>query len=158
MTQPALNTLADELQQLTYDLTRYCDICDRFCVEELGVTVSQGDILLALPETGNITMNELSERMKLANSTMTRMADQLIQKKMITRESDPQDRRVVRVQLTKRGQDVKVRLQKTLHDVFSQILLDMPVDQRESIVHSLQTLNQSIVKTLKSCCDMEEDK
>ena len=156
MSRPSLTTLADDLQQLSYDLSRYYAVCDRFCVEELEVTASQGYILLALPETGNITMNDLSDRMKLANSTMTRMADQLIQKKMITRESDPLDRRVVRVQLTKRGQDVKARLKKALHDVFSQILLDIPIDEREPVVHSLEMLNQSIVKTLKSCCAVEE--
>jgi MarR family transcriptional regulator, organic hydroperoxide resistance regulator len=156
MNHSSLTTLADNLQQLSYDLTRYYAVCDRFCVEELEVTASQGYILLALPETGNITMNELSGRMKLANSTMTRMADQLIQKKMITRESDPLDRRIVRVQLTKRGQDVKAHLKTALHDVFTQVLLDIPADKREAIVHSLEALNQSIVKTLKSCCDVEE--
>ena len=155
MTDTSISTFAEEIQRLTYDLVHYCGICDRVCVEELGVTVSQGYILLALPDTGSVTMNDLSVRMRLANSTMTRMADQLIQKRMITREPDPEDRRIVRVRLTEQGQDVKIRLKRAMQDLFSQILEDIPEGEREQIIHSLKTLEQSIVKTLKSCCETE---
>jgi DNA-binding MarR family transcriptional regulator len=155
MTETSISTFADEIQQLTYDLVHYYAICDRVCVEELGVTASQGYVLMALPETGSVTMNDLSVRMKLANSTMTRMVDQLIQKRMITREPDPEDRRIVRVRLTEQGQDVKIQLKKVMQDLFSQILEDIPEGEREQIIHSLETLKQSIVNTLKSCCETE---
>ena len=155
MTTPSLLTFADDLQRLTYDLVHYYAICDRVCVEELGVTASQGYILLALPETDSVTMNDLSVKMKLANSTMTRMADQLLQKKLVTRETDPEDRRIVRVRLTVRGQDIKNRLKKTMQDLFAQVLKDIPANERENILHCLETLNQSIVETLKVCCGTE---
>jgi len=152
MTAPSLITFANDIQQLTYELVRYNAICDRVCVDELGVTASQGYIILALPETGSLTMNDLSIKMKLANSTMTRMADQLIQKKMIAREADLDDRRIVRVRLTEPGQNVKMRLKKAMQELFSQILADIPEGEREQIIHSLETLNRSIANTLKSCC------
>jgi len=151
----SLVTFADDIQRLTYDLVRYDAICDRVCVEELGVTVSQGYILMALPETGSVTMNDLSAKMRLANSTMTRMADQLVQKRLITRGPDPDDRRIVRVQLTEQGQDVRARLKKALRNLFSEVLKEIPEGERETIVHSLKTLNQSIAAALKSCCGEE---
>jgi len=154
MTIPLI-TLADDIQQLTYDLVRYNAVCDRVCVDELGVTASQGYILLALPETGSLTMNDLSLKMKLANSTMTRMADQLIQKKMITREADLDDRRIVRVRLTEQGQAVKTHLRQVMQELFSQILADIPVDEQEQVVQSLKTLKQAIVNTLKTCCEVD---
>ena len=147
--------LAKDIQQLTYDLVRYNAICDRVCVDELGVTASQGYIILALPETGSLTMNDLSVKMKLANSTMTRMADQLIQKKLITREADLDDRRIVRVRLTEQGQAVKTHLKQSMQELFSQILADIPADEQEQVVHSLKTLKQAIVNTLKSCCEVD---
>ncbi len=148
----SLVTFADDIQRLTYDLVRYDAICDRVCVEELGVTVSQGYILLALPETGSVTMNDLSAKMRLANSTMTRMADQLVQKRLITRGPDSDDRRIVRVQLTEQGQDIRTRLKKALRDLFSEVLKDIPEGERETIVHSLEILKLSIVNARKSCC------
>jgi DNA-binding MarR family transcriptional regulator len=155
MTDTTLSSTAVEIQRLTYDLVHYYAICDRVTIQELGVTASQGYILLALPEMDSISMNDLSIKMRLANSTMTRMIDQLVQKGMVNREPDSQDRRIVLIRLTGQGLDVRNRLQNTLQDLFSQVLGDLPEGQRDEILHSLEVLNQAIVKTLKSCCGTE---
>lgn len=157
MTETSLSTFADEIQRLTYDLVHYYAICDQVSVQQLGVTASQGYILLAIPEMESISMNDLSVKMRLANSTMTRMVDQLVQKGMVNRAADSQDRRIVLIRLTQRGQAVRTGLKHTLQDFFSQVLCDLSEEQRGEILHSLETLNQSILKTLKSCCEPDAD-
>jgi DNA-binding MarR family transcriptional regulator len=152
MTETSLSTSADEIQRLTYDLVHYYGICDRVTIQQLGVTASQGYILLAIPETDSISMNDLSIKMRVANSTMTRMVDQLVQKGKVNRTADNQDRRIVLIRLTEQGKDVRIKLKSTLQDFFSQVLGDLPEDQRGEILHSLEVLNQSILKTLESCC------
>jgi hypothetical protein len=42
-----------------------------------------------------------------------------------------------------------------MQDLFAQILKDIPVNEREQIFRSLETLKESIVDTLKSCCGEE---
>lgn len=155
MTTPALTTFADEVQHLTYDLVRYYAVCDRVCTEELNITASQGYILMAMPETGSITMNDLSAAMRLANSTMTRMVEGLVQKEMIAREPDPKDRRVVRVRLTGQGLDVRTRLKAALQDLFTQVLQIIPEAERPTILHSLETLNAAVLTALRACCGSE---
>ncbi len=152
MTETSLSTCADEIQRLTYDLVHYYAICDRVIIQQLGVTASQGYILLALPEVDRISMNDLSIKMRLANSTMTRMVDGLVQKGMVNRAADDQDRRIVLIHLTEQGREVRARVKNTLQDFFSQVLGDLPEDRRGEILHSLEALNQSILNTLKSCC------
>ena len=153
MTETSLSPFADEIQRLMYDLVHYYSICDRVTTQQLDVTASQGYILLALPEMDSINMNDLSIKMRLANSTMTRMVDQLVVKGMVYRTADSHDRRIVLVRLTKQGLDVRTRLKNNLQDFFSQVLGDIPEDQRGEILHSLEILNRSILKTLKSCCE-----
>jgi MarR family transcriptional regulator, organic hydroperoxide resistance regulator len=148
---------ADTLQQLTYDLVRYSALCDRVCTEQLGITGSQGYTLLAIPDDGSISMNDLSQKMKLASSTMTRMVDQLVQRKLVDRQPDVDDRRVVRVQLTQRGSQAKAQLHGTLQAFFSQVLEAVPVGEREPMIHSLETLNQAIMSTLRSCCGPDQN-
>lgn len=142
----------DQLQQLINDIGRYYSICDRFCTEQLGITASQGYTLLAIPEAGSITMNELSVKMKLATSTMTRMADQLIQKGMIARQTDPEDRRVVRVDLTENGCSVRAQLKETMQALYSQVLSGIPNEEQDTVLGSLEMLNESILRVIKSCC------
>jgi DNA-binding MarR family transcriptional regulator len=148
---------ADEIQRLTYDLVHYYAICDRVTVQQLGVTASQGYILLAVPDEASITMNDLSVKMRLANSTMTRMVDQLVQKGMVTRDPDPQDRRIVLVRLTEQGIQVRSNLKDTLQDLFSKVLGSLGEKQRDDILKSLTVLNDAIVQTLKTCCGDELD-
>jgi DNA-binding MarR family transcriptional regulator len=152
MNETSLSIFADEIQQLTYDLVHYYGICDRVTIQQMGVTASQGYILLALPEMDSISMNDLSIKMRVANSTMTRMVDQLVQKGKVNRATDNQDRRIVLIHLTEQGRDVRTKLKNSLQDFFSQVLGDLPEDQRGEILHGLETLNRSILKTLKSCC------
>lgn len=154
-TTSSLQQLADTIQRLTYDLVRYSALCDRTCMQQLGITGSQGYTLLAVPDHESISMNDLSIKMKLASSTMTRMVDQLIQKGMVNRATDNLDRRIVLIHLTEHGQDVKTRLRNILQDFFSQVLGELTENQKGEVLYSLETLNQSILKTLKSCCDTD---
>ncbi len=146
---------AQALQRLTFDLVRYTAICDRVCTEELDITGSQGYTLLAIPDGESISMNDLSLRMRLASSTMTRMVDQLVQKGMVDRQPDAEDRRVVRVRLTERGAQAKQQLQETLAAVFTRVLQEIPEGERASTIRSLETLNQAIRSTLNACCGLD---
>lgn len=51
-------------------------------------------------------MNQLSERMSLARSTMTRVVDTLVRDGILERVRDREDRRLVEVQLTEKGKDL----------------------------------------------------
>ena len=146
---------AETLQRLTYDLVRYSTICDRVCTEELNITGSQGYTLLAVPDGETISMNDLSLRMKLASSTMTRMVDQLVQKGLVDRFPDTEDRRVVRVRLTGQGAQAKQQLQETLQIFFTRVLQEISENEREVLMRSLETLNQAIRSTLNACCGQD---
>lgn len=154
-TVTSLLQFADTLQRLTYELVRYSAICDRVCTEELNITGAQGYTLLAIPDGESISMNDLSLKMKLASSTMTRMVDQLVQKGMVDRQPDAEDRRVVRVRLTGRGAQAKQQLQETLQGFFTRVLEDLPAGERESVVQNLEKLNQAIRNTLSACCGQD---
>ena len=151
----SLHHFADTLQRLTYDLVRYSAVCDRVCTEELNITGSQGYTLLAIPDRETISMNDLSLKMKLASSTMTRLVDQLVQKGLVDRQPDVEDRRVVRVRLTGQGARAKQQLQETLQGFFTSVLEDLPEAEREPVVQNLEKLNQAIRNTLNACCGQD---
>ena len=147
-----LQTFSSHIQQLTYQLVRYQGICDRFLLEQLGVTSAQAYTLLAFPQTASLTMNDLSETMGLANSTMTRTVDQLVQKGFVEREPDSEDRRIVRVRLSGQGQKTQSIVKGVLQDFFEQALSDIPEGEREAVLQSLESVNRAIANGLTSCC------
>ncbi len=152
MSRTGSSTFATNLQRQLSQLVKACERCDQACLANIGVTAAQGYTLLSLPEKGDLSMNGLSEAMGLANSTMTRMVDQLVQKDLVRRQADQADRRVVRVGLTNQGREVHCALEKALHDFFGQISAEIPEHEQPMILRALEQVTRLVEKTLEGYC------
>lgn len=146
------NIFAGSLQRQLQQLVRAYELCNRICLAQHGVTPSQGYTLLSLPEKGSLTMNELSDAMGLANSTMTRLVDQIVHKELVHRKPDDDDRRIVRIELTGQGQKVRRTLEKELQDLFKQSLDEIPEEERPVALRSLERVTSLVARALKGCC------
>lgn len=75
-------------------------------LEQLGLKTSEYDVLSVLRRQGEpyeMPMTELARCSLLTSGAMTSRIDQLIGKGLVRRDPDPDDRRGVRVRLTKKG-------------------------------------------------------
>src|SRR5690349_8893366 len=68
------------------------------------VSLPQYRVLVLLDDHQPQTMSALADHLGVSRSTATRVCDRLADKRLIDRRVDENDRRSVRVQLTKRGQ------------------------------------------------------
>jgi DNA-binding MarR family transcriptional regulator len=68
------------------------------------VSLAQYRVLVLLDDRQPQTMGALADRLGVTRSTATRVCDRLADKRLISRRVDENDRRSVRVQLSKRGQ------------------------------------------------------
>ncbi len=144
--------VADAMQRYLYKLLRSFESCDQHCLAQYGITASQGYALLAFPMGSDTSMNELSRAMGLANSTMTRMVENLVAKELVHRWQDDQDRRVVRVSLTARGEELQRALKEARRELQRRIFAELQEGERPSILNALEKLNAAVEKTMQSCC------
>lgn len=152
MSTSTLDAFAINLQHQVYRLVREYELCDQMCMGQYRVTASQGYTMLTLPESESMTMNALSEAMGLANSTMTRMIDQLVGKGFVRREADEEDRRVVCVSLTAQGQETRRNLEQAQQYFFGQVLTEIPQDERHVFLQVLERIVAAIEKVRKNGC------
>ncbi len=152
MNVSSLDAIAAGLQRQVYRLVREYELCDQMCMGQYRVTASQGYTLLSLPESESITMNALSEAMGLANSTMTRMVDQLVKKGFVCRTPDVEDRRVVRVGLTAKGQEMRQSLEEAQQYLFGQVLSEIPPDERHVLLQVLERVVTAIETVRQKGC------
>ncbi|KXZ20989.1 MarR family transcriptional regulator [Bacillus nakamurai] len=68
------------------------------------VTPAQLFVLASLKKHGSCKVSEIAERMEVRPSAVTLMADRLEQKSLIVRTHNKQDRRVIDISLTKKGE------------------------------------------------------
>lgn len=84
------------------------------------------------------TMSETASILKITTGTLTVAVDRLVRKGYVVRKRDPNDRRVVRVQLTKKG-----KLAFRMHTKFHTLLVERitnPLDenQKQILLETLQ--------------------
>jgi DNA-binding MarR family transcriptional regulator len=82
------------------------DCCQRqegeMC-QKLGLNVSQFACLLAMPETGELTVHQVAKAMELSPSRSSRIVDSLVQENLLARKTSTTDRRQQYLCLTSAG-------------------------------------------------------
>jgi DNA-binding MarR family transcriptional regulator len=147
-----LDLLIDRLDHVTRRLQRDLECCDRALVGCCGLTVAQSNAILALQGLGGATMNEFAAEMRLHGTTMTRMVDALIEKGLVERRPDAEDRRIVRVTLSPAGQVTAARLQASKQELLSSALTEMPAGERETVLKALERVADLLEKLSSQCC------
>ena len=72
-------------------------------LEKQGLTPPQFYVLATIGYAGGLPFGEIGAKMMVTVSNLTGIVDRLEEKKLVTRERDEHDRRVVRVVLTDKG-------------------------------------------------------
>ena len=116
----------------------------------LKVTNSQAQTLLSFAAQEKLTMNQLSQRMGLSTSTMTRNIDNLAQRGLVERVRDATDRRLVYVRLTTNGRQLVDEIIGSQRTNFAQVLGNIPEEKRESVQSSLEIILKSMENALQS--------
>jgi DNA-binding MarR family transcriptional regulator len=75
-------------------------------LERLDLTSPQFYVLATIGYAGGLPFGEIGEKMMVTVSNLTGIVDRLEEKRLVVRERDARDRRVVRVTLTDKGMKV----------------------------------------------------
>lgn len=81
-------------------------------VEEEGVTVAEWVLMRVLHDFESLAPTALAERMRMTKGAITKLASRLVEKGLVKREADPDDKRAQTLSLTSRGRSLVPRLAK----------------------------------------------
>lgn len=109
----------------------------------LDLTMPQLKVVLLLFTNGEERMSAIASALGVSLATATGVVDRLVEKDMVTREGDPNDRRVVLIRLSDKGEKLIAGLwQLARHN--AEVLL-RALDQRR-----LQLLNEALRALLEA--------
>ena len=108
----------------------------------IGMEISalQFNALLSIREFGPLTMGDLCKHLFVACSTVTDLADRMERAKLVERVRDEKDRRVVRLQLLHRGDDVLNEVIAERQSFISEVLKDYTDEEYVELLRSLELL------------------
>ena len=107
---------------------------------DVNVTIQQLRVMTILYNDEPRRVSLLARRLNVSTPTMTGILDRLVRQGLITRQDDPEDRRVVLNALTEKGQSLIERFQPVQSERLRAIVNQLPSDERQEIAGSLASL------------------
>src|SRR5215212_8388360 len=107
---------------------------------EVDLTMSQLKVLFLLYSAESASMGRLAASLGVTLSTVTGIVDRLVEHRLVLREEDPHDRRLVLCRLTEAGNATAERLYQAGRSRLSGLLDHLPAGDLRCIRDGLQAL------------------
>jgi len=117
----------------------------RDILSDFDITTPQFLALVVLKDRPGITMGELCERLYLACSTATDLIDRMEKNGYLERNRDPDDRRVIRLSITEKGQNIIDQVINARRRYVDSILKQLTQEEIDQLAQALEKLDALMV-------------
>lgn len=148
---PLTDARARQLQRGIRALVRRFSLAERSDMSCCGMTVAQAATLTALAD-GALRLGELSKRLGIAASTLTRNITRLEDRGFLSRVEDPDDNRAQRVALTKAGRRAAAEVGHQEIEFARSVLECLPSGSVTSTLESFNQLLAAVRRATEHCC------
>jgi DNA-binding MarR family transcriptional regulator len=107
---------------------------------QLDLTMPQLKVVLLLFMNGPTRMSDIASALGVSLATATGVVDRLVERDIVVRESQPEDRRVVLCRLSEKGQKMIEGLWQLARDRLKELLEVVATSQLQLITEALEAL------------------
>jgi DNA-binding MarR family transcriptional regulator len=93
-----------------------------------------------LASRGPQRTTDLAVELEVAPSSITRLSDRLVRKRLVTRRRDDDDRRQVTISITSKGLDLIAAVTAVRRREIARVVRDIPPRRRAALIASLNEL------------------
>ncbi|MEW6227837.1 MAG: MarR family transcriptional regulator [Bacillota bacterium] len=133
-----------KLRELLRRLVRGIGLLDREDAACCGITLSQCHALGEVATQEGLTPGELAVRLGVDPSAITRITDALVQGGLLSRRSDPSDRRLVRLFLTPEGRSLWDGIHSMMMERSRAVIEHLSPDERPAALAALERLVEAL--------------
>lgn len=112
----------------------------REILNDFNITIPQFTALQILISEGDLTIGELSQKMSLACSTITDLADRMEKNELVIRKKDEKDKRVVRIEALPKGYEIVEKVLEKRRIYLAENLIDLDDKEKEMLKDDLKAL------------------
>ena len=142
----AILYLYTESRRLTKELARQVDL-----------TGPQLTVLKMLEGLGDLSLSELSERIRAQNSTVTGIIDRMERESLVVRTRSTEDRRVVKIKLTDKGSKIARAIAVEPMEIFRGALDGLSAGETRDLLKILTKIARRVQSIVKSLPKVEQE-
>jgi DNA-binding MarR family transcriptional regulator len=113
---------------------------------EHDLSVAQMATLMLLEAEGSSTVGDLANDLGRSLSATSRLLDQMVRRDLIGRQEDAQDRRVKRVTLAERGQELITRVQRRRAEAQLSVMAALTDAERAEVMRAMSLLAEAAAR------------
>jgi MarR family transcriptional regulator, 2-MHQ and catechol-resistance regulon repressor len=110
-------------------------------IKEGGLTVSQFAVLEILYHKGDLRVSEIIDKILATGGNMTVVIDNLVQENLVMRCSDPKDRRVNLISITKEGRNLISEIFPKHLENINEIFNVLTSEEKKNLISLLKKLS-----------------
>lgn len=130
----------DPIAELICELTRNCNIKEEYFASSFNLSPTEVRLLKLFVLSPTYTIKELCNLLKLTPGRITHILTSLEAKKLVSRNSDSKDKRVILVSLLPKANPLITNLNKNYHELHNRILRNVKEEEMKKILSSLEIL------------------
>ena len=119
----------------------------------LDLSMPQVRVLFLLLQEGALRMSGLASTLDVSMSSATGLVDRLVDKELVSRWPDPEDRRSVLCALSEDGRELAQRLLAARRHRWEERLMPMPEDELEKVCHAMELV---LTATRRAAAEWEQ--
>lgn len=113
-----------------------------------GVTMAQCHAILEIGAAGDLNLKDLSARLGLDTSTLSRTVESLVKDGLSERTPSALDRRATVIRLSEKGRAAYNRINTTWNRICRDLFRNIPPEKHDSLIDSVSML----AELLAGCC------
>lgn len=141
----AIIYLYTESRRITKELARRADL-----------TGPQLTVVKLLETVGDLSLSELSEKIRAQNSTVTGIIDRMERESLVTRERSKEDRRVVHIKLTPKGRELAREIPVEPMEIFKGALESLSAQEMRDLMRIMTKLAKRVKQIVRRDVGEEE--
>jgi DNA-binding MarR family transcriptional regulator len=122
-----------------------------------GVTLPQCHILIEINETGPLSLSGISDKLGLDSSTLSRTIDGLVEKGLVERNIEKNDRRSISINLSENGTRKVESINEICNNTYNEFLNLIPENKIDIIMEAMDLISEGMKNLRKRwatdrCC------
>lgn len=134
----AIIYLYTESRRITKELARRADL-----------TGPQLTVVKILEQVGDLSLSELSDKIRAQNSTVTGIIDRMEREALVTRERSKEDRRVVHIKLTAKGKELAREIPIEPMEIFKGALESLTAQEMRDLLRIMTKLARRVKQIVR---------
>lgn len=133
-----------------YDMYPLCRkfIFDTFDTKKHNLTSTQRMVLLSLSRNGILSMTQLAKKINTSNEQATRAVARLVERGLVQRNQNTENRRVVNINLTDNARELIESLYAEIHEELADKFKNVSNEEVEATYNSALQLSEMLKRVL----------